>query len=124
MHLEKIASELTQVSLSSGWVNPGRYPEGIEEKVLSGRLDPVRRLGFKTRLLRFAPGVVTIHPFVHDFWEEVFLFSGDLTVGVDSNGRGGETPRAPTYARRPPGVAHGPFRSDGGCILLELHYYP
>jgi hypothetical protein len=24
---------------------------------------------------------------------------------------------------RPPGVYHGPFKSDGGCILLETHFY-
>ena len=30
---------------------------------------------------------------------------------------------APTYACRPPGVHHGPFKSDNGCILYELHYY-
>ena len=28
-----------------------------------------------------------------------------------------------TYACRPPGVLHGPFKSDTGCILLENHYY-
>jgi hypothetical protein len=24
---------------------------------------------------------------------------------------------------RPPGVFHGPFKSDTGCILLETHFY-
>ncbi len=28
-----------------------------------------------------------------------------------------------TYACRPPGAVHGPFRSERGCILLEIHYY-
>ena len=28
-----------------------------------------------------------------------------------------------TYACRPPGVAHGPFRSTQGCLLFEIHYY-
>jgi len=24
---------------------------------------------------------------------------------------------------RAPGVWHGPFKSQGGCLLLEIHYY-
>ena len=49
--------------------------------------------------------------------------SGDLVVGNDAQGKGGEPFKAPTYACRPPGVHHGPFRSDGGCMLFEMHYY-
>ena len=54
---------------------------------------------------------------------EVYLVSGDLIVGNDANGEGGEPFQAPTYACRPPGVHHGPFKSVGGCILFEIHYY-
>ena len=60
---------------------------------------------------------------MHDHWEEVYLVSGDLIVGNDANGKGGETFEAPTYACRPPGVYHGPFKSDSGCLLYEIHYY-
>jgi len=60
---------------------------------------------------------------VHDHWEEVYLLSGDLIVGNDKQGKGGEQAFAPTYACRPPGVHHGPFTSKGGCILYEIHYY-
>jgi hypothetical protein len=24
---------------------------------------------------------------------------------------------------RPPGAVHGPYKSTGGCLLLEVHYY-
>jgi len=27
-----------------------------------------------------------------------------------------------TYACRPPGAVHGPFKLEGGCLLLEIHY--
>lgn len=27
------------------------------------------------------------------------------------------------YCVRPPGVPHGPFKSETGCLLLEQHYY-
>ena len=49
------------------------------------------RRGTRTRLLRFEPGVYTTAPFSHEYWEEVYLVSGDLTVGNDENGEGGET---------------------------------
>jgi amino acid adenylation domain-containing protein len=51
------------------------------------------------------------------------VVQGDLVVGNDKEGRGGEQSFAPTYACRPPGVHHGPFSSRGGCILHEIHYY-
>ncbi|MNP46598.1 hypothetical protein D3C76_1406080 [compost metagenome] len=74
-------------------------------------------------MLRFKPGIFTTKPFVHDYWEEVYLVSGDLTVGNDEQGQGGEAFEPHTYACRPPGAFHGPFKSDGGCVLLEIHYY-
>jgi hypothetical protein len=38
-------------------------------------------------------------------------------------GIGGEKFVAPTYACRPPGVHHGPFKCEQGCMLFEMHYY-
>ena len=40
-----------------------------------------------------------------------------------AQGKGGESFQAPTYACRPPGVYHGPFKSEKGCMLFEIHYY-
>jgi hypothetical protein len=62
-------------------------------------------------------------PFVHEYWEEVFLVSGDLVCGSDDKGQGGEQFKGPTYCVRPPGVHHGPFTSKTGCYLLETHYF-
>ena len=39
------------------------------------------------------------------------------------NGKGGEPFDAGTYACRPPGAHHGPFKSENGCVLFEIHYY-
>jgi hypothetical protein len=86
-------------------------------------LDETNKRGSRTRLLRFAPGVYTTAPFVHEYWEEVFLFSGDLTVGNDEHGKGGEAFKPNTYACRPPGAFHGPFKSEAGCVLMEIHYF-
>ncbi|MET0239751.1 MAG: cupin [Sphingobium sp.] len=126
MPIEKAHREFHPIDMSGeGWQLPEGYKPGggVDEKILSGHLDYADKRGSRTRLLRFQPGVFTTTPFVHDYWEEVFLLSGDLTVGNDAEGNGGESFQAPTYACRPPGVYHGPFRSEGGCLLLEIHYY-
>ena len=123
MTVNKPHLEFHAVDMRDGWATPPGYPAGIEQKILAGALDEEQRRGSRTRLLRFRPGVFTTAPFVHDYWEEVYLVEGDLTVGNDADGRGGE-PFAPgTYACRPPGATHGPFKSNGGCLLLEIHYY-
>jgi hypothetical protein len=115
--------EFSSVDTSSGWeVLPG-YPVTVQEKVLASDLNSVTKSGSRTRLLRFAPGAFTTRPFVHDHWEEVYLVSGELAVGSDGAGKGGESFSAPTYACRPPGVFHGPFSSRDGCLLFEIHYY-
>ena len=119
----KLHDEFKAIDMTTGWVTPAGYPEGIQQKILAGSLDEAGGTGNRSRLLRFAPGVYTTKPFVHDYWEEVFLVSGDLIVGNDAHGNGGESFKPLTYACRPPGVPHGPFKSVGGCLLFEMHYY-
>jgi len=123
MTVNKAHLEFHPVDLSAGWETPPGYPAGLDQKILSGALDEKAQTGTRTRLLRFEPGAYTTAPFVHDYWEEVYLVSGDLFVGSDAQGKGGEQFQPNTYACRPPGVHHGPFRSEGGCLLLEIHYY-
>lgn len=123
MAVNKKHDEFHAVDLTSGWETPAGYPPGIEQKILSGGLDEKNRRGSRSRLLRFQPGVYTTAPFMHDYWEEVYLVDGDLTVGNDANGKGGRAFQRHTYAVRPPGASHGPFKSEKGCILFELHYY-
>ena len=115
--------EFHGVALDEGWEVPVGYPPGFRQKILSSTLDEARGAGRRTRLLKIEPGAYSSQPFVHDHWEEVFLFHGDLIVGNDVEGRGGELFEAPTYAIRPPGIHHGPFSSRSGCLLLEVHYY-
>jgi len=123
MQVNKPHLEFHRVDMTEGWECPSGYPAGIEQKILAGALDEANKAGSRTRLLRFQPGVYTTAPFVHDYWEEVYLVEGDLTVGNDARGEGGENFSAGTYACRPPGAVHGPFKSNGGCLLLESHYY-
>lgn len=123
MPVNKLHDEFHALDLNSGWEVPAGYPSGIQQKILSGALDEKGKRGSRTRLLRFAPGVFTTQPFVHEYWEEVYLVSGDLTVGNDAQGEGGTPFKPHTYACRPPGAAHGPFKSNAGCMLLEIHYF-
>ena len=115
--------EFVGVDMQSGWETPRGYPPGFTQKILASDIDEKAKRGSRTRLLRLAPGAYSTEPFVHDHWEEVFLVQGDLVVGNDARGQGGESSQAFTYACRPPGVHHGPFASKGGCLLYEIHYY-
>jgi hypothetical protein len=123
MPFNKPHKEFFQVDMEKGWETPEGYPSGIKQKILASDIDEAKKTGSRTRLLRFDPGTYTTAPFVHDHWEEVYLVSGDLTVGNDGQGRGGQPFKSPTYACRPPGAHHGPFKSEGGCLLYEIHYY-
>lgn len=119
--LTKEHKEFHEVDMGEGWHTPPGYPSGIEQKFLAGWLDEKNCRGNRTRLLRFLPGALTAEPFVHDYWEEVYLLEGDLVVGDPSSETKSFGPH--TYACRPPGAFHGPFRSETGCLLLEIHYY-
>jgi hypothetical protein len=115
--------EFAPVDMSTGWATPPGYEPGFKQKVLASDLDEINKRGSRTRLLRIDPGSFSKAPFVHDHWEEVYLLEGDLIVGNDEHGNGGEQFVAPTYACRHPGVYHGPFKSQKGCVLFELHFY-
>jgi hypothetical protein len=123
MAIEKEHKEFYKIDPEEGWEIPFGYPAGIKQQILAGHLDEKNKRGFRTRHLRFEPGVYTTAPFVHDYWEEVYLISGDLIVGNDENGNGGVRFGPSTYACRPPGTPHGPFKSENGCLLLEIHIY-
>jgi hypothetical protein len=123
MPMNKPHIEFQRLEMSIGWETPLGYPSGIKQKILATDIDEAKKTGSRSRLLRFDPGVFTTTPFMHDHWEEVYLVSGDLTVGNDAQGRGGEPFKAYTYACRPPGVSHEPFKSETGCLLFEIHYY-
>lgn len=75
--------------------------------------------GEYTRLTRFVPGADTsaFGAKTHTYPEEVFIVSGRLYD--ESFGR---WLTAGDYASRPPGERHGPFRTDTGCIVLELSF--
>ena len=85
----------------------------IKEKILSK--DP--RSGLYTRFLRMEPGAKIDKALVHDFCEEIIILEGELKD--ESTGR---IYKAGMYACRPPGMKHGPFSTDKGCLLFEVRY--
>lgn len=91
---------------------------GFFEKILAK--DP--ESGDYTRLARMEPGTDTteLGVLTHDFWEEVYIVHGSLT-----DLRLGETFHAGYYACRPPGMPHGPWRSEDGTLMVEFrHGFP
>ncbi|RDH82501.1 MAG: hypothetical protein DIZ80_09450 [endosymbiont of Galathealinum brachiosum] len=75
--------------------------------------------GEYTRLTRFLAGADTTEfgAKVHDYPEEVFIVSGRLyDYAFDIWLETGH------YASRPAGENHGPFKTDDGCVVLEISF--
>lgn len=90
---------------------------GTAEKILSqDRADQ----DVLTRLVRWAPGFATSADVIrHEWAEEVYLLEGDLYDSTLDR-----TFRAGHFASRPPGMAHGPYRTTDGCVMVETRYRP
>ena len=99
-----------------GWTPCEGLVPGLGERVLASD----ETTGLASRMLRFPPGTDTTPNGVqvHDFWEEVYVLSGAMT-----DLRLGETFTAGSYACRPPGMPHGPWRSSEGCTTFEVRYH-
>ena len=97
------------------WTPITGLEEMAEELTLS--IDPGS--GEYTRLTRFLSGADTscFGGKSHLYPEEVFIVSGRLYDQAF-----GLWLEAGHYASRPPGELHGPFKTDVGCIVLELSF--
>jgi hypothetical protein len=100
---------------ASEWLPADGSVQGIWRQVLAEDLTT----GAYTGLIRYEPGVDTTPNGVacHDYWEEVYILEGDftdLTLG-ETFGKG-------MYACRPPGMVHGPWRTNAGALILEIRY--
>ena len=90
--------------------------EGLAEEVTLA-LDG--QTGDYTRLTRFLSGADTtaFGPKSHDYPEEIMIIEGRLyDAAFDRWLEVGD------YASRPPGEVHGPFRTDTGCVVLEMSF--
>jgi len=92
---------------------------GLEGMALELTLSLDAETGEYTRLTRFLPGADTAAcgGKAHAYPEEVYIVSGRLyDQAFDLWLEAGH------YASRPPGEVHGPFRSDVGCLVLEVSF--
>lgn len=91
--------------------------EDLDAEQLTLSIDP--DTGEYTRLTRFLPGADSreMGAQCHDYPEEIFVVSGQLyDAAFDlwlSQGY---------YASRAPGEVHGPFKTDVGCVVLEISF--
>ena len=123
MPMSKPHLEFHPVDMNEGWHTPAGYPAGIKQKILASDLDETGKMGSRSRLLK--PGSRRLH---HRSFSSMTTGSRGLSdVRVISSSAMTPTQAAkvvaPTYACRPPGVHHGPFKSEQGCMLFEMHYY-
>jgi hypothetical protein len=93
--------------------------EGAESLAEELTLSIDEETGEYTRLTRFLPGADTteLGGKSHRYPEEVFIVSGRLyDKAFDMWLEAGD------YASRPPGEVHGPFKTDDGCVVLEISF--
>jgi len=97
------------------WTPCAGNVSGLTERILAS--DPNQQVA--TRMLRFEPGTDTSPNGVqtHDFWEEVYILEGSFT-DLELQ----QTFTAGMYACRPPGMKHGPWTSEDGCVTFEARY--
>jgi hypothetical protein len=108
------------VDLESGWeTRPNR--QRVRQKVLAESIDAASKSGHCTRLVEFGPKV-NAPASVHDYWEEIYLISGDLCL-IDDDGNKIKKFDAPAFVCRGPGEVHGPFSSEAGCLMMTIEYY-
>lgn len=95
---------------------PVRGFEGMAEELT---LSIDQMTGEYTRLTRFFPGANTsgFGGKTHLYPEEIFIVSGHLydqafDIWLETG----------HYASRPPGELHGPFKTDVGCVVLEVSF--
>ncbi len=93
------------------WVPVEGGPPGHYQKILTEGPEKM----FITRMLKVDPGGASTEIFVHDFWEEVYILEGSQWDGDQFFKKG-------MYACRPPGMKHGPYRTDEGVVTFEVRY--
>ena len=121
MPMNKPHLEFIRVDMTEGWATPPGYPAGIKQKILASDLDETRKMGSRTRLLRFDPGVYTTAPFVHDHWEEVYLVSGDLIVGNERPATAASrSRRRPMRAGRRASITARSSRTAAACCSRSI----
>ena len=113
--------EFGAIDFEHGFTHVSGKHEAVSEKILSDTMDHDAGTGQRTRILRIAPGFQSFGQHDHPYWEELYILQGSLYEGEPGTG---ETKHlAPAFARREPGLMHGPSRTDELCYILEINWY-
>jgi hypothetical protein len=91
------------------WFEKASLGSKIEEMILNE--DP--ETGRRTLLQRHEAGSLDAKESLHDYIEEIFIVEGDL-----GDKRTGLVYQKGFYAYRKPGMVHGPFFSEKGCLMF------
>lgn len=105
--------------LSSANKDKWQSIDGLEGMVEELTLSIDKITGEYTRLTQFYPGADTVAfgEKSHEYPEEIFIVSGRLYDQAFNQWL--ETGH---YASRPPGEIHGPFKTEEGCVVLEISF--
>ncbi len=105
--------------LSAGGKDEWQWIEGLEGHAEELTLSLDDETGEYTRLTRFHAGADTsaFGGKSHEYPEEIFIVSGRLyDKAFDMWLETGH------YASRPRGEVHGPFKTEEGCVVLEVSF--
>lgn len=93
--------------------------EGSDGKISFLTLSIDEKSGDYTRLTKFKPGADTkiFGGKSHNYPEEVYIVQGNLFDFAFNR-----LLVAGDYASRPPGEIHGPFKTEVGCLVLEVSF--
>ncbi len=93
--------------------------KGMEEFAEELTLAIDEKSGDYTRLTRFKPGADTesFGAKSHSYPEEIIVMEGRLYDAAFNKWL-----EVGDYASRPPGEIHGPFKTDVGCLVLEVSF--
>ena len=125
MQIEKEHKEFHTISLDRGWETPDGYPSGIQQQILAGNLDETKKLGYRTRHLLIRSWGSYHRPI------RPRLLGGGLSslrrplLSVAMRMAMAVRNLAQIHMLAgPQALAQvGPFKSDTGCLLLEVHLY-
>ncbi len=115
--------EYVPINLDDGFTTAPGTP-GLSVRVLTGTLDEEAKRGSITRLVKFAPGTRLDRVILRDCYQEVVILRGTLLAATPDEPTNFKPFPAPSFATRPPNVAHGPYMAGpDGCVLIESKYY-
>ena len=105
--------------LDSSYSDKWEEVEGSSGNIFQLTIAEDKETGDYTRLTKFKNGYSTeiFGAKSHDYPEEIFIVSGRVYDKAFS-----QWLEIGTYASRPPGEVHGPFKAEGDVLIMEMSY--